>query len=394
MDVSTASPRAPRISAVMRQTERVTPLELFFDLVFVLALTQCTALMAAEPTWTGLGKGLLVLGVLWWSWVGYAWLTSVVDPEEGAVRLVMFAAMAALLVVALCVPGAFGDDALLFACAYGIVRAAHIALFMLASRDDPALRQSVLGLAGGSALGVGLLIAASGADGWLQGGLWALALLLDMGEPFLFGSEGWSLEHPSHFAERHGLIIIIALGESIVAIGVGAGVAVDAGVVAAAVLGIALAAAIWWLYFDVVAMLAERDLARLPAGRERNDRARDGYSYLHFPMVAGIVLGALGLKKTIGDVGGELDTVTAFAMLGGTAIYLLAHVAVRYRNVRTVNRHRLVAAAVVLALIPVAVGLPALVTLGVLVAVLWALIGLEAVRFAGSRQRAREALAD
>jgi low temperature requirement protein LtrA len=378
----------------MRQTERVTPLELFFDLVFVLALTQCTALMAAEPSWTGIAQGLLVLGVLWWSWVGYSWLTSVIDPEEGAVRLVIFAAMGALLVVSLCVPGAFGDDALLFACAYGVVRAAHIALYMIASRDDPALRRSVLGLAGGSALGVALLIVASGADGWLQGGLWALALLLDMGEPFLFGSEGWTLEHPSHFAERHGLIIIIALGESIVAIGVGAGFVVDAGAVAAAVLGVVVAAAIWWLYFDVVSLLAERDLVRLPAGRDRNERARDGYSYLHFPMVAGIVLVALGLKKTLGDVGAELDAVPAFAMLGGTATYLLAHVAVRYRNVRTVNRHRLVAAALALALIPVAVELPALVTLGVLAALLWVLIGLEALRFAGSRQRARAALAD
>jgi low temperature requirement protein LtrA len=378
----------------MRQSERVTPLELFFDLVFVLALTQCTALMASEPTWTGIGKGLLVLGVLWWSWVGYAWLTSVLDPEEGGVRIVMFAAMAALLVAALCVPGAFGDDAVLFAIAYGVVRAAHIALFLLASRGDPRLRQSVLGLAGGSAIGVGLLVAASGADGWLQGALWALALLLDMGEPFLFGSEGWSLEHPGHFAERHGLIIIIAIGESIVAIGVGATSGVDAGVVAAATLGIVVAAAIWWLYFDVVAMLAERDLTRLPAGRARNERARDTYSYLHFPMVAGIVLGALGLKKTLADVGAELDTVTAFALLGGASIYLLGHVGQRLRNVGTVNNHRLVAAIVALALVPVAVRLPALATLAVLAVLLWVLIGLEAIRFAGSRQRAQEALAD
>jgi low temperature requirement protein LtrA len=391
---SAEGPRTPRLSAVMRQTERVTPLELFFDLVFVLALTQCTALMAAESGWTGIVQGLLVLGVLWWSWVAYSWLTSVLDPEEGGVRLVMFGAMAALLVAALCVPGAFGDDALLFACAYGVVRAAHIALYILASRDDPALRRSVLGLAGGTAIGVGLLVAASGLDGWAQGALWILALLLDMGEPFFFGSEGWSLEHPGHFAERHGLIIIIALGESIVAIGVGAGVEVDAGVVAAAALGIVVAAAIWWLYFDVVSLLAERDLARLPAGRERNERARDSYSYLHYPMVAGIVLAALGLKKTLGDVGVELDGPAAFAMLGGTAAYLLGHVAVRYRNVGTVNRHRLAAAVLALALIPVAVELPALATLAVLAALLWVLIGLEAIRFVGSRQRARAALAD
>jgi low temperature requirement protein LtrA len=391
--MSTQSRHRPRLTAVLRQSERVTPLELFFDLVFVLALTQCTALMAAEPTWTGLGQGLLVLGVLWWSWVGYSWLTSVVDPEEGSVRLAMFAAMAALLVVALCVPDAFGDDALLFACAYGVVRAAHIALYIVASRDNPALRQSVLGLAGGSAIGVSLLFVASATDGWLQGGLWALALLLDMGEPFLFGAEGWSLEYPSHFAERHGLIVIIALGESIVAIGIGAGTDIDAGVVAAATLGVAVVAALWWLYFDVVAMLAERDLARLPAGRERNELARDTFSYLHFALVAGIVLGALGLKETLAHVGDELSTVKATAMLGGAAVYLLAHVAIRYRNVHTINNYRLVCAALLLALIPVAVRIPALATLALLAVALWGVIALEAVRFAGSRERIRRELA-
>jgi low temperature requirement protein LtrA len=382
-----------RLSAVRRQSERVTPLELFFDLVFVLALTQCTALMAGEPTWAGLGKGLLVLAVLWWSWVGYAWLTSVVDPEEGGVRLVIFVATAALLVTALAVPDAFGDDALVFALAYGVVRFSQIALFILASKEDPALRRSVLGLAGGTTLGVGLLVVASATDGWLQGGIWALALVLDLGEPYLFGAEGWSLEHPSHFAERHGLIIIIALGESIVAIGVGAAEVVDAGVVTAAVLGIAVAAAFWWLYFDVVAYLAERDLSRLPEGRERNERARDVYSYIHFPMVAGIVLVALGLKKTLSDVGGELDDVIAFALLGGGALYLLALVAHRYRNVHTVNTHRLVSAVLLVVLVPVATQAPALVVVAALAAVLWGLIVLESRRHVGARARARRELA-
>jgi low temperature requirement protein LtrA len=370
----------------------VTPLELFFDLVFVLALTQCTALMAANPTWTGLAQGILVLGVLWWAWVGYSWLTSVVDPEEGAVRIVMFGAMAALLVSALCVPDAFGDDGLLFACAYGVVRAMHIALYLIAARDDPDLRRSILGLAGGTALGVSLLFVAASTDGWLQGGLWALALVLDMGEPFVFGSEGWKLV-PHHFAERHGLIIIIALGESIVAIGVGSEIGVDAGVVVAATLGIAIAAALWWLYFDVVAMLAERDLARLE-GREQNERARDEYSYLHFPMVAGIVFVALGLKKTITDVGEHLDVVIAAALLGGVALYLLAHVGTRYLNVHNVNWHRLVCALLLLALIPVAVQVPALVTIAIVAVALAVLIGLEAVRFAGSRARVRAQLAE
>jgi low temperature requirement protein LtrA len=390
--VSTAAPaRTPRLGAVLREGERVMPLELFFDLVFVLALTQCTALMANDPTWEGLAQGLLVLGVLWWAWVGYAWFTSVVDPEEGAVRLVIFAAMAAFLVVALAVPEAFGESATLFACGYAVVRFAQIALFMIASRDDPALRQSVLGLAAGTAIGVGLIAAAAFTDGALQGSLWALALLLDVGEPYLFGSEGWKLT-PSHFAERHGLIIIIALGESIVAIGVGAEAGLDAGVVAAATLGVAVVAALWWLYFDVVALVAERRLTKAAVGREQNEIARDSYSYLHFPMVAGIVLLALGLKKTLGDVDEPLKLVPAVALLGGTALYLLAHVAFRLRNIHTLNRQRLVTAVLLVALLPVGVELPSLATLAILATVLVALITYERVRFGELRARLRHQL--
>jgi low temperature requirement protein LtrA len=324
--------------------------------------------------------------------VGYSWLTSVVDPEEGVVRFAMFAAMAGLLVVSLCVPEAFDDLALLFAGAYAVVRMGHIALFLVASRDDPALRQSVIGLAGGTAIGTGLLIAASAADGPLQGALWAVALSLDMAEPYLFGSEGWKLV-PAHFAERHGLIIIIALGESIVAIGVGAEHGVDAGVVAAAVLGVAVAAALWWLYFDIVALVAERRLSNAAEGRERNEIARDSFSYLHFPMVAGIVLLALGLKKTLEHVEDPLEIEIAVAMLGGPALYLLAHVAFRWRNVHRFSAPRLLCALLFLALIPAAVELPALATLGIVAALLAVLIAYERVHFAELRQRLRHQLA-
>src|SRR5919198_334169 len=178
--------RLPRLGAVLREEERVMPLELFFDLVFVLAITQCTALMSANPTWSGLAQGMLVLGVLWWSWIGYSWLTSVVDPEEGAVRFAIFGAMAAFLIVSIAVPQAFGDLALPFALAYAAVRAAHIALFVLASSDDPALRHSVAGLAVSTAIGVGLLVGASFLDGLAQGTLWLLALSLDMAGPPVF----------------------------------------------------------------------------------------------------------------------------------------------------------------------------------------------------------------
>jgi len=388
--MSVQAARTPRLTAVMRSDARVTPLELFFDLVFVLALTQATALMADEPTWRGVAKGVLVIGVLWWSWVGYAWLTSVVDPEEGAVRLVIFVAMAAFLVAALCVPAAFDDLAFVFAGAYAVVRIAHIGLYVLSSRDDPGLRASVTGLAGTTAVGVGLLVAAGFADEELQGLLWAAALLLDMSGPFLFGLEGWKLV-PEHFAERHGLIIIVALGESIVAIGAGAAGEVDAGIVAAAALGMAVAAALWWLYFDVVAPVAERRLAAATPGSQQNAMARDSYSYLHFPMIAGIVLVALGMKKTLGHTGDPLEVVPAAALLGGAALYLVAHVAFRWRNVRSLNRHRLAVAALLVALLPLGVELPALATLALVAAVLSALITYEAARFAAARDRVRHA---
>jgi low temperature requirement protein LtrA len=385
---SSSGTPASRLAAVMREGERVTPLELFFDLVFVLAITQCTALMSHNPTWDGLAQGLLVLGVVWWSWVGYAWLTSVIDPEEGAVRLVIFAAMAGLLVVSLCIPAAFDDLALAFALAYGFVRAAHIALFILASPEDDALRHSVLGLALSTAVAVSLLVAASFFDGLAQGSLWALALFLDMAGPYFIRPDGWRLV-PEHFAERHGLVVIIALGESIVAIGVGAAGVVDWGVIAAAVLGVGLTAAMWWVYFDVVALVAGRRLVEAREGRERNTMARDSYSYLHLPMVAGIVLVALGMKRTIGHVDEHLRAEIAFALMGGLATYLLGHVAFRYRHVHTINRQRLLLAVVLLALVPVAVELPALASLAIANALVWAMIGYETRKYGEGRHQVR-----
>lgn len=391
--MSAAPAPSRRLGPVRRGDEaRVTPLELFFDLVFVLAITQVTALMAAQPTWAGLAKGVLIMALLWWTWVGYAWLTSVVDPEEGGVRFAMFTAMAALIVIALCVPEAFDDRALLFALAYGGVRFAQIWLFWLASRDDPELRASVAGLAVSTTIGVGLIVGASFLDAELQGAVWALALLIDYGGPLLFGQEGWKLA-PGHFAERHGLILIIALGESIVAIGVGAeGLAIGPGEVLAAVGGIAIASALWWLYFDVVALAAERRLATAAPGREQNGIARDSYSYLHLPMMIGIILCALGLKKTIVHVEDPLKLIPALALLGGPALYLLAHVAFRLRNIRTFNVQRTVAAIVLLALIPLTRDLDALVITGILVAVLWVLIAYEALRFSEARARLRHQL--
>ena len=358
--------------------------------MFVLAITQCTALMAQDPTWGGIGRGLIVLGLLWWSWVGYAWITSVVDPDEGPVRLVMFAAMAALLVTSLCVPGAFADLALLFVIAYGAVRAAHIALFVLASRDDPGLRHSVIGLAASTAVGVGVLTVGALLEGNARTAVWAVALVFDMGGPLVIDPSGWRLV-PGHFAERHGLIIIVALGESIVAIGVGAAAGVDGGVIAAAVLGMAVACALWWAYFDVSALAAGQRLAHEESVPVRNRLARDGFSYLHLPMVAAIVLIALGMKTTLAHVGDPLGWETATALVGGTALYLLAHVGFKLRALGTLSVHRLVAAVALVAFVPLARELEPLLTVTVVAAVLWSTIGLEAARYAEARREIREA---
>ncbi len=380
-----------RIRAVRRDGERVTPLELFFDLVFVLAITQCTAVIVDRPTWAGVGQGILVLGLLWWAWVGYAWLTSVVDPEEGLVRLAMFVAMAAFLVAALAVPEAFGDDAMVLAVAYGVVRTAHIALFLLASRDEPALRHSVWALAASTAIAVGLLVAGALATGGTRELLWLLALVLDMGGPFLFGAEGWQIV-PGHFAERHGLIVIIALGESVVAIGVGAGVTLTAEVIVGAVLGVFLAASLWWVYFDVASITAARRLAAMPPGRERNEVARDSYSFIHFPMVAGVVLAAFALKTSLSHVHEPLHLVPAAALGGGVGLYLLAQVAFKRRAVGTWSLPRAVAAVALLALIPVWHSVDAVVALAGVVAVVMLLIIYETVRFAEARRAERSHL--
>jgi low temperature requirement protein LtrA len=377
-----------RLGAALRQEDRVLPLELFFDLVFVLALTQCTTLMSENATWEGLGQGMLVLALLWWSWVAYAWLTSVIDPEEGGVRIALFAAMAGFLIAAICVPEAFGGLATEFAVAYGAVRFAQIGLMLIAGRDDPSFRRSVAGLAVGTAVGTGLLITGSFLEPGAQAAVWGLALILDMGEPYLFGAEGWHLV-PGHFAERHGLVVIIALGESIVAIGVGAGTDLTWGITAAAAMGIGVVAALWWTYFDIVALVSARRLIRAPEGRVQNELARDSYSYIHFLLIAGIILLALGLKKALGHPTDPLQDVPAIALVGGPAVFLLGLVAFRYRHVRTINPQRFGMALLLLALFPVARELSALVMIAVLNVLLWAMIAYETRGYGEDRAQVR-----
>jgi low temperature requirement protein LtrA len=373
---------------------RVRPLELFFDLVFVFAITQVTGLMSADPTWPGLGRGLLVLGAIWWAWGSYSWLTNTIDPDAPVGRLSVLAAMTAMLIVALAVPEAFGSDALLFACAYFVVRALHIVVYAYAA-EEVTVQAAARALAPTSIAAPALLVGAGFLDGAAQAVVWCVALAIDYSGPYLRGVEGLTVS-PSHFAERYGLIVIIALGESIVAIGVGvAGRELGAGEIAAATGGLAVAAAMWWTYFDVVAVVAERRLSEA-SGHARARLARDSYSYLHLPLIAGVVLVALAIKKTLEHVGEPLEEAPAVALCAGVALYLLALVAFRLRVARTLNVERLVAAAVSLALLPLALSTAALAALAAVAALLAALVAFEAIRFRAERATlaSREQLAD
>jgi low temperature requirement protein LtrA len=379
--------------AASAPVRRVTPLELFFDLVFVFALTQVTTLMAADPSWLGLLRGMAVLTVLWWAWVAYVWIGTTTDADDGVARFVLLAAMCAMFLTALAAPDAFGAYGVLFGITYFAVRLLHVIMFRVVGRDLPDVGAAVARLAPWLLAGSGLIVVAGFLPaGWPRGLLWALAVAIDVGSPLITGTEGWHLS-PGHFAERHGLVIIIALGESLVALGVGVATeTLDARTVVAVVLGFTAVACLWWLYFDVVAIAAEHRFAAAPVA-ERNNIARDSYNYFHLPMVAGIVLLALGLKKVFGDLDTPLKLVISFALFGGVAAYLAGHVAFRWRNMRTWNVQRIVTLVLLLALVPVGVLVPAWVSLVLVTSVLLALVTYEALHFATGR-RALRALRD
>jgi len=349
--------------------QRVTPLELLFDLVFVFGFTQVTTVLSDDPTWSGLGHGLLILAALWWVWAAYAWMTNTVDPEVGAVWGAMLFAMAAMFVAALAVPDAFGRHGVVFGVAFLIVNVMHLTLYTLGARDDRDLLAAILRIAPFALSGAALILAAGFVHGALRPLLWLAALAVGLFGPLLGDLSGWRLQ-PDHFVERHGLIVIIAIGESLVAIGLGArDTRLGPSVIVAAVLGLVVVTSFWLAYFDFF-QIRGRQLLADRSGVERTGLARDLYTYLHLPMVAGVVLFAFALKKTLAHVGDDLDTVPAFGLCGGPALYLLAYVALRFRVGRTLGGGRLVAAIACALLWPVAVVVPALIVL-TLVATVW-----------------------
>jgi low temperature requirement protein LtrA len=372
----------------VEQEHPVTPVELFFDLVFVFAFTQVTTLLSDDPTWGGLGRGLLMLAALWWAWAGYAWLTNTVAPDEGTVWGAMLVGIAAMFVAALAVPDAFGRHALVFGIAFLIVHLMHLTLFAFAGRGDPDLLGAVLRIAPSTLVGAALIIAAGFVHGGLRPVFWLAALVISYFAPLLTGMEGWRV-HPAHFVERHGLILIIAIGETLVAIGLGArSTVLDTGVIVAAVLGLLVATSFWLAYFDFFPIRG-RQLLEERRGAARTALARDAYTYLHLPMVTGIVLFGYAMKTTLTQVGDELDAISALGLCGGPSLYLFAYVALRLRVSRTLGRGRLTAAVACALLLPIALVVPALVALALVTAVWVALHAYEIIWWREARARTR-----
>jgi low temperature requirement protein LtrA len=385
----------------------VTPLELFFDLVFVFALTQVTAFMADELNWQGILRGALVIMLLWWAWTGYAWLANVASAEEPLIKLSILAGMSAMFVLALCIPEAFDDlpgglnGPVVLAVCYLLFRFMHFVMFMIIAQDDPGLRSQLLRFAPSVVAGSAVLLVASQFHGGVQTTLWVLALVADYIGTALGGFSGWRLPAPGHFSERHGLIVIVALGESIVAIGVGvAKEPISWVIIIASLLGLILAFALWWAYFDVSALLGEHALASEPP-ETRVRMARNAYSFAHMPLAVGIVLVAFGLKEVLlyvsdsshHELTDPLPPVALAALVGGAAIYLLGHVVFKWLTVHAFSVVRVAAAAALLVATPLIAETPALVQLGVVALLVACAVVIESVVFAESRRKIRAELA-
>jgi low temperature requirement protein LtrA len=298
---------------------RVSTLELFFDLVFVFAITQLTSLLAHEPTVVGLLRVLLVFGTLWWMYGGYAWLTNAVPPRRLVLRLLILVGMAGFLVVALAIPTAFDTGGVAFGLGFLLVTLVHTGMFLVSTQESVVRSMRRLGPA--NAATAAILVVAGFTDGWLQWVLWSAAFLLLWTSPLYVAVSGFRIQ-ASHFVERHGLIVLIALGESIVAVSIGvADDGLRAGTVVTAVLGLASAAALWWLYFDGEDKRAERALHGAPGGRIPW-LALYAFGYGFLPILGGIVVFAAGIENAVEHHGEPLAASTAWYLSGGPAAYV------------------------------------------------------------------------
>jgi low temperature requirement protein LtrA len=346
-------PKQERLGRPLFDDRAVKPFELFFDLVFVFALTQVSHLLESHQSWVGFGEGALVIAALWLGWESYAWLGTSLDLEEGVVRIAMILVMGAMLIVALAVPEAIGDSAEVFAVGYAFVRVMQLVIYAIASRGGDGLRGAVVALAPSATIGPAILLvgAFSGVGSFAA---WLLAaMVLEYGVMLVIDVSGFELA-PSYFSERHALIFIVALGEALISVGIGAsGLDLSWSVGAATLLGFAIIVAIWWTYFDVNALAGQRQLAALE-GVPQIRAAQHAYSYLHLPMITGVIFFSLGVKETLAHPDEIVPTMVAVAIAGGPALYLMAQVGFRARLGRSLSVPRVVAIMAFIALIGIA----------------------------------------
>ncbi|MDQ3738965.1 MAG: low temperature requirement protein A [Actinomycetota bacterium] len=381
------------VRAHLRGTDdehRVTTLELFFDLVFVYALTNVTGLMEHDVGGETVLEGVITLALVWFGWCAYTWLGNQAKADEGLLRVAMVVAMAGMFFVAISIPHAFEPEAnaaMVLASAYAVVRLTHLGVYLIAAGDDTQLRSVILSMAAVASVMLVLLFIGAAVGGSPQKWWWLAAVVVDQLGVYFVRSTRWRLNSASHFAERFGLIMIIAIGESIVAVGAATSEAQLSGRDALALLcGLAIAVCLWWLYFDVVALVAEEVLRRT-AGVERARLARDSYVYVHLLFVGGIVFAALGMVLLIGDHG-HIDA-GRYALYGGIVCYFVGHLLFRLRNVGSVNVGRAVVATMLLAGIPTLGGVSALVQVLVPAVFLVALVAYEVRAFREPRNEIR-----
>jgi low temperature requirement protein LtrA len=361
--------REPDTDELQEPYERsVSSLELFFDLTFVFAMSQVTHLMLHDISWQGFGRGVIALLALWWAWVCYAWLTNMFEIARVIHTTLIIFAMAAMLIAVIALPTAFTTGALVFALALLAVRLINAWMFITsASRDEAELASAIRRLVPGLLVGPALIVAGAFVDSPYRELLWVAAAAVDFGSPLIAGTNGLRVV-PSYFIERHGAVIIIALGETIISLGWGATENLHhPGVLAAVVLGVLISATLWWTYFGLTAGAKER-LQRTSAA-DRARLARDAYSYLHLPLVAGIVFFALGARVSVEHIDEPLAPLAALALTGGVALFYAAEVAYRWRDHHQLTLDRLLTAVAALLVFPVAISFPAVVSLAVLTAI-------------------------
>jgi low temperature requirement protein LtrA len=374
--------------------QRATSLELFYDLVFVFAITQVSHLLLAHLTWEGAGQAALVLLVVWWSWNYTTWATNELDPDATLVRLLLIALMLASLLMAIAIPEAFGERGLLFAVAYVVIQIGRHTFLTFAAAAPGTVERARAASILVWFLAAGVLWIAGGiADGPARTVLWLVALALDYAGPLVtfrvpgrprLAPEAWEIG-TEHFSERFQLFIIIALGETIVITGATTSeLELTNATVAAFAVAFLTTAALWWLYFNLVAAISERRLAQAEA---RVLLARDAYTYLHVVLVAGILLNAVGDELVIAHPTEELSGAELAATVGGPALYLLAHVLLRLRMSGTLATRRLLGAAACVVIGLVGSALSALVVATLLLAVLVAVIVGDQLAGVHRRQR-------